>query len=126
MINETELKTAVDIITERILTPVLYMYEEEVTEFICFSDSNAPQEDFDEAERVVFETLGLQCEIVDIREFPESDRLEIATTARAVYTADPFVQMLFENAMYADVQRIIDERSSIIQRKSDTQSYYLN
>lgn len=126
MINETELKTAVEIITEKILTPVLYMYEEEVTEFICFSDSNTSQEDFDDAERAVFDVLGLQCEIVDIREFPEIDRLEISNTARAVYTADPLVQMLFESAMYADVQRIIDENHSMIQRKADTQSYYLN
>lgn len=126
MITENELQTAVEIITERILTPILYMYEEEVTEFICFSDSNAPQEDFDEAERVVFETLGLKCEIVDIREFSESDRLEITNTARPVYAADSLVQVLFESAMYADVQRIIDERSSIIQRKSDTESYYLS
>ncbi|MDD6762927.1 MAG: hypothetical protein PUD92_04745 [Clostridiales bacterium] len=126
MINETELTTAVEIITEKILTPVLYMYEEEVTEFICFSDSNTSQEDFDDAERAVFDVLGLQCEIVDIREFPETDRLEISNTARAVYTADPLVQMLFESAMYADVQRIIDENHSMIQRKADTQSYYLN
>lgn len=126
MINETELKTAVEIITEKILTPVLYMYEEEVTEFICFSDSNTSQEDFDDAERAVFDVLGLQCEIVDIREFPETDRLEISNTARAVYTADPLVQMLFESAMYADVQRVIDENHSMIQRKADTQSYYLN
>ncbi len=126
MINETELQTAVEIITERILTPILYMYEEEVTEFICFSDSNAPQEDFDEAERVVFETLGLKCEIIDIREFPESDRLEIASAAQTVYSADPFVQMMFESAIHADVQRLADEKSLLIQRKSDTKSYYLN
>lgn len=124
--NDEVLQAAVDIITEKILTPVLYMYIEEVVEFICFSDSKTPQEDFDEAERAIYTALGLKCEIVDIREFDEADRLEITKTAEAVYTADPILRSLLESAMAADVQHIALKKAAYLERKNDTGTYYVN
>lgn len=124
--DEKKIKAAVEIITKRILTPVLYLYEEEVLEFICFSDSCAPQEDFDEAERLIYEALGIQCEIVDIREFSTRDRLEIIETAELVYSADHLVQMLFESAMSAEAQQSEAIKEILIQRKKDTGTYYIS
>lgn len=127
MINDEQLQEAVDIITEKILTPVLYMYiDNEVFEFVCFPDNDADDNDFAAAEAEIFVQLGIIAEIVDIRSFDESDRVEITQTAELVYSATELCHILFEKAMFIDEQNMLSLKREIVERKNDTGTYYLN
>lgn len=117
---------AIDIITERILTPVLYMYEDEAVEFICFCDSNISIEDFRETERAVYTELGISVEILDIREFDESDRWDIIVSSRLVYAANELIKMAFEQAMLADLEKRTNIKNEILKRYDETGTYYIN
>lgn len=125
MMTEDRIEKAAQIISERILTPVLYMYEEEVTEFICFCDANTAREDFEAAQTAVYNALGIGCEIVDIREFSEWERVEIMSSSRLIYTADPMLHAMFETALCADMQGSINEKNAMLEREKRAGSYYL-
>lgn len=124
--DESMLIRAIDIITERILTPVLYMYEDEAVEFICFCDSNISIEDFRETERAVYTELGISVEILDIREFDESDRWDIIVSSRLVYAANELIKMAFEQAMLADLEKRTNIKNEILKRYDETGTYYIN
>lgn len=126
MTDEKKLREAVNIIIERILTPVLYVYCDEILEFICFSDSKTDLEDFADAEAAIYVNLGLKSEILDIREFPEDERVEIINNAELAYAEDEFVKMLFETAMMADNDRTQKLKKDMISRKLETGTYYIN
>ncbi len=126
MIDNDILTDAVDIILDRILTPVLYMYEDEVIEFICFPDSNITDEDFAETESALLQNLGITAEIIDIRNFDESDRVEITNTATLLYAEDDLVKIIFETAMNADKERLMLSKHETLLRKNETGTYYIN
>lgn len=123
---EEDLQTAVDIVTERILTPVLYMFIDEVIEFVCFCDSKTSDEDFRATELEIYNSLGLCCEIVDIRAFDANDRVEIVSNHRPVYTADDFVKIIFENAMYNDLHMMEEEKRIMLERLNETGSAFIH
>ena len=124
--DENMLIKAIDIITERILTPVLYMYEDEAVEFICFCDTNISIEELRETERAVYTELGGNVEILDIREFDESDRWDIIVSSRLVYAANELIKMAFEQAMLADLEKRTNIRNEILKRYDETGTYYAN
>lgn len=126
MMDENTLVRAINIITERILTPVLYMYEDEAVEFICFCDSNICTEDFRDTERAVYTELGINVEILDIREFDESDRWDIIVSSRLVYAANEMIKMAFEQAMLADIEKRTNIKNEILKRYDETGTYYIN
>lgn len=126
MIDDNTLQEAIDIILDRILTPVLYMYADEVLEFICFADNNISDEDFRETEEALLFNLGITAEIIDIRSFDENDRVEITNTATLLYAEDDLVKMLFEAAMSADKERMIGFKRETLTRKNETGTYYIN
>ena len=126
MIDEITLNDAVNIILDRILTPVLYMYEDEALEFICFADVNTPEEDFRDTEEALFLNLGIKAEIIDIRSFDESDRVEITNTAELLYSENDVVKLLFETAMTADKGRMINFKRDTLKRRNETGTYYIN
>lgn len=126
MMDESTLLRAIDIITERILTPVLYMYEDEAVEFICFCDANIRIEDFRDTERAIYTELGINVEILDIREFDESDRWDIIVSSRLVYAANEIIKMAFEQAMLADIEKRTNIKNEILKRYDETGTYYIN
>lgn len=126
MINDETVDKAVEIILDRILSPVIYMYADEAIEFICFADGNTQEQDFLDAEAALMINLGISAEIIDIRSFDEADRVEITQTAELVYAQSDLMKTLFESAMAADKERVITEKTKIIDRKADTGSYYLS
>ncbi len=124
---EYDLLTAIDIITERILTPVLYMFiDNEAIEFVCFCDSKTCEEDFRATELEIYNAVGICCEIVDIRAFDANDRVEIVSNHQPVYSADDFVRLIFENAMYNDLHQAEEEKRIMIERKNQTGSAYIH
>ena len=120
------LNEIVGVITERILTPVLYMYCDELVEFVCFCDMNMPIDELRETEREVYDRFGVGAEIVDIREFDESDRMDIVMNAEIVYTANDIIRTLFEGAMFADMEASNKRRGEVIDRINKTGTYYMH
>ena len=122
-----KLEKAVDIILENILTPVLYMYEDEIIEFIVFSDSRAMSDDvFRRTEAEIYFNLGLNTEITDIREFESSDRTEIMTNAELVFSESDEMLSAFEAALFEDMEMQAFDKLIAIERKAETGTYYVN
>lgn len=126
MIDNETLSEAVNIILDRILTPVLYMYADEAIEFICFPDANTTDEEFAETEYALLKNLGINAEIIDIRSFDEADRVEITNTATLLYAENDLVKMVFETAMNADKERLMLSKHETLSRKNETGTYYIN
>lgn len=126
MIDYNTLQDAVNIILDRILTPVLYMYDEEVLEFICFTDSNISEDEIRSTEESLLKTLGVSAEIIDIRNFDECDRVDITTGAVLVYAEDDIIKTLFEAAMSADRERMLVLKRETLKRKNETGTYYIS
>lgn len=124
MLEERTVQEMVGVIVEKILTPVIYMYEDEAIEFVCFCDGNTPIQDFHDVEHEIFTKFGVNIEIVDIREFDTGDRWEIITNAELVYMADEVIKAAFEHAMLADMEKLHASHNEIIERYSVTGSYY--
>lgn len=125
MLEDDRVEDMVKLITERILTPVLYMYCDEIVEFVCFCDTNMPIEVLHDTEREIFEKFGIEAELVDIREFEDADRWEIVSNAEPVYRANELVGALFEGAMYADMEKSESIRGEVVERMNETGTYYL-
>ncbi len=126
MINDEIIAEAVGIILDKILTPVIYMYADEAIEFICFADGKTEDQAFLDAESALMIDLGINAEIIDIRSFDEADRVEVTQTAELVYAESELIKTLFESAMAADKERLIMRKNEVIDRKSDTGTYYLS
>ncbi len=124
MITEETLVEAAAIILERILTPVLYLYQEEALEFICFPDANTEEEDFLETQAALYLNLGINAEIVDIRAFDAPDRVTITKTAQLVYAESEFIQTMFEMAMQTDEAKLELGKLETLDRKNETGTYF--
>ncbi len=123
----TELKTkATDIITENILTPVLYLLEDDYQyEFVCFCDNNM---DFDVIARTETELNALlqkNTVVIDIREYCEADRIEIIREAELIYTANPMFEKIFEVSMAEDYRRMAIEKAELLKRYENSGTVYL-
>ena len=66
----------VKIISKNILTPVIYMIENDnLLDFICFCDRNIKMQEIYNVEQQIKEVTNKNVEIIDIREFGESERI---------------------------------------------------
>ncbi len=126
MIEEEKLVGAIETILDNILTPIIYMYVDEVIEFVCFCDGNVDDDVLRKTEEIIYTNYDIRAEVLDIREFDESDRCEIVTNAELVYAVDDVVKMLFETAMFTDMKSIMEEKRAALERKFETGTYYLN
>lgn len=124
MIDEKILTDAVDIVLERILTPVIYLYSDETLEFICFADTKTSEEDFLDTQAALFLNLGISAEVLDIRNFDESDRVEITKSGHLLYAENDVVKTMFEMAMLADEARVTADKQETIGRKNETGTYF--
>ena len=117
---------AVRLISKRILTPVIYLSEYDGgAEFICFCDGNITMQELYDAEQELSKAIDMHVEILDIREFSESERLEILQDCELVYSENPFIEHLFAKSMMEDFRRILEEKHDMIVRKQDNGSYFL-
>ena len=79
-----------DIITENILTPIIYMLEDEYTvELVCFCDMNIESEIFAETEKKLHELVEKEIVLLDIREYDDVDRMGVIQEGEIIYTAHP-------------------------------------
>ena len=109
------METAVKCFKERILTPILYMLEyEDKVDFICFCDQNIKLKELDEVSGKLTDILGVPAEVIDIREFSESDRIEILKNAKLVYAEDPMIEQIFAASMAEDFNNSINNSTYIL------------
>lgn len=123
----TELKTkATDIITENILTPVLYLLEDDYQyEFVCFCDNNMDFEVIARTETELNALLQKNTVVIDIREYCEADRVEIIREAELIYTANPMFERIFEMSMAEDYRRAAIEKTELLKRYENSGTVYL-
>lgn len=117
---------AVRIVKDSVLTPVIYMSEQEdLVEFICFCDGNITTEALCEAEKKIEKALEINAEIIDIRDFSVADRLDIISRCELVYSEHQFLEKVFESAMITDYQRMISEKHSALNRVKECGTFYV-
>ena len=123
---EEQIDTAVKLLCEKVLTPILYMIEyDDKINFICFCDKNIKLNELYSVSTELMEILKRPVEIIDIREFSEADRIEILKTAQLVYSEDPVIEQIFVASMAEDLREVLTEKFSMIDRKEKTGTYFL-
>ncbi len=124
---DIELKRkAVDIINDNILTPVIYLIEDSYRyEFVCFCDTNITFEVVAEAEYALSNLLDKNAMVIDIREYCESDRMDIIKDGELIYTASPVFEKVFEMSMAEDFRRAAIEKSELLKRYDNSGTVYL-
>ena len=114
------------IISENILTPVIYMLESEDTlSFICFCDRHITMQEIYDVEKILKDETGMNAEIVDIREFGESERLEVVNQAKLIHSEHPMIESIFAQSMMEDYKIAMEERKDVLIRQRDMGTFYL-
>lgn len=120
-------KQITDIILNKILTPVIYMTEfEEVYEFVCFCDRTILMNEIYKTEKKLSAVLGKTAVIIDIRELPEAERVEIVKESQIIYYEDEIIKQLFEISMFEDFKIFMDKRNSTLDRIKNDGTPYLS
>lgn len=108
----------INIISENILTPVIYMLEQDdIIDLICFCDRNITMQDIYSVEILISERTGKQAEIIDIREFGEFERLDVISRARLIHSEHPIIEQIFTQSMAEDFKIAMEERKSALERR---------
>lgn len=116
----------VSIISKNILTPVIYMIEyDEIVDFICFCDRNITMQEIYDVELKIKEAIGKNAEIIDIREFGESERIEVINQATLIHSEHPLIEKIFAQSMLEDFKIAMDERKDVLERHKESGSCYL-
>lgn len=116
----------VDIISANILTPVIYMIEhDDVLNFICFCDRNITMQEIYNVEQMIKEITGRNAEIIDIREFGESERIEVINQAKLIHSEHPLIEKVFAQSMMEDFKIAMEERKDVLARHRESGTCYL-
>ena len=123
---EKSIDTAIKVLCEKVLTPVLYMIEyEDRINFICFCDRNIKVDELYNVSTQLMDILDIPVEIIDIREFSEADRIEILRTAELVYSEDPMIEQIFVASMAEDLRDALKRKFDMLDRKDKTGTYFI-
>ncbi len=117
---------AVELLANRILTPVIYMCEsvDSVT-FICLCDRETELDYIKEIEEELTGILGFRSNVIDIREFDEYARMDIMQNAELVHTEDEMMQKIFEYSMTTDLKNAVERKKETIERIRGCESIFL-
>ncbi len=119
-------KEASDIITENILTPIIYMLEDEYqAEFVCFCDENILSEVFIRTEAQLKRLLNKTVVIFDIREYSPIDRMKIINDGEVIYTANPVFEKMIAASLMEDIQNNQIQKANLLKRYNSSGSVYL-
>ena len=114
------------IISQNILTPVIYMIEnDDIIDFICFCDRNITMQEIYNVEQMIEEETGKNAEIIDIREFGESERLEVINHATLIHSEHPLIENIFTQSMMEDFKIAMEERKGVLTRQKEMGTCYL-
>lgn len=116
----------VQIILSKILTPVIYMLEDEdILSFICFCDRDITMQEIYDVESMIKHETGCAAEIVDIREFSEAERIDVISEAVLIYSENSVIETIFTQSMAEDYSIAMGLRNIIIDRVKETGTVYL-
>ncbi|MBQ8300723.1 MAG: hypothetical protein IJX57_01980 [Clostridia bacterium] len=114
------------IISKHVLTPVIYLIENgDVLDFICFCDKNITMQEIYSAQQQIKEETGKDAEIIDIREFGESERLEVINNATLIHSEHPLIEKVFAQSMMEDFKIAMEERNDVLARHKLSGTCYL-
>jgi hypothetical protein len=126
MIDSKMTTLAVKIILEYVLTPVIYMLGDDYeVNFICFCDRDIEEEVLVKTETQLHLLFNRKVEILDIRSFDVSDRLEIIKQAEMIHSENTLIQQIFELSMIQDFKKEHQKKQDMLQRKKECSSMYL-
>lgn len=116
----------VKIILENILTPVIYLMENDnLLNFICFCDRKIKMQEIYDVEQKIKDVTGITSEILDIREFSESERLEVVNQATLIYSEHPLMEKVFAQSMVEDFKIAMEERKIVLERCRTSGTFHL-
>ena len=116
----------VEIIKSRLLTPVIYIVDDDILSVIGFFDGNTKVNYIFETQSMIEKAIGRETNICDIRDFNEADRLDIIQNAKLIHCETPFVKSLFESAMTQDFNIAQSKRKDILERSKQKGTLYLS
>ena len=120
-------KAISDTILKNILTPVIYKAEyEHAYEFFCFCDRGIMINEIIKAETELSELLDKNVIILDIRELPEAERVEVVKESEIIYYEDEIIKQLFEISMLEDFRMFLDNRNATVERMKNMGTPYLS
>ncbi len=120
------METAVQLLKEKILTPVLYVLEyTDKVEFVCFCDKNIKMNILYSTCDALTDILGVPAEIIDIREFSEADRIEVLKSATLAFSEDDLIERVFKNSIAEDYRNAATEKKNMLNRYKNSGSCYL-
>ena len=124
--NHKDIAYAVQTIQNKILTPIIYMCENEYkTEFICFCGAEASDEDFFETGETLTKEFDFPTEVVDILEYDVNDRIDIISNAELVFSEDPVIEQMFAMSVSEELRQERERKLSMMKRMNENGSYYL-
>lgn len=126
MTDINKISEAVRLILEKILTPIIYMYEtESKIEFICFCSAAVSDDELYSVSEKLTEILSCTVELIDIYEYNENDRIDIISSAELVYSEHPIIEQMFELSMAEEYRRVQEKKQDMLKRKHESGAYYI-
>ena len=119
-------ETIVEIIKSRLLTPIIYLIDDEVLSVIGFFDGSTKINYIYETQSMIEKAIGREINICDIRDFPEADRVDIRHNAILAYSETPMIKAIFEAAMVEDFNIAESKRKTIIDRSNEDGTVYFS
>lgn len=114
------------IISEGILTPIIYMLEEEDRlSFICFCDRHITMQEIYDVEQQLEKETGIKSDIIDIREYCETERVNVLNGAALIYSEHPLLEKIFAQTMLEEFRAAMEERKDVLARHKESGTYYL-
>ena len=116
----------VRIITDNILTPVIYMDEhEQDIAFVCFCDMNINLDIISEAEQKLTCLLKKPVIIADIREYCEAERIEIINEAEIIYSENQVIERLLAFCVADEFYKFAVQKDEAVRRYHDCGTAYI-
>lgn len=107
-------------ITDELLTPVIYMDEtDDAVEFIGFFYDKQHEEEFAYKMRNRIEELcGKRVVLSDLKEYNATDRIDILSQTELIYSADPSMEKMVSMCVMEDYEKFEDEKTAALDRQS--------
>lgn len=114
------------IISEGILTPIIYMLEDEDRlSFVCFCDRHITMQEIYDIEQRLEMEAGMKSEIIDIREYGETERVNVLNDYTLIYSEHPLLEKILTQTMIEEFRIAMSERKDVLARQKESGTYYL-
>lgn len=127
MISNETAQIIVDIFREHILSPVLYIYEEDYgIVLVGFFDKSVDDECIRQTENAIGRAVGKRVTVEDIRIYDELERIELIKEADISYAENRQLEDKFLDSLFAENMIYLSNKADLLRRYEDTNSFYLH